>query len=1148
MLRVVHSDSVARLASELCNALPQRLGPFAEQQRIVIVGNRVVGHWLRQRIANARGIAVGVTFVGFDQFIATTFTSGLSNDGSAVPCWAISRREMSLAIASCLASPALHQDPALRALADYVTASNAVASQARRVQLAERLAALFWSYSQTRPHWLRTGRWGDDGDLNQRPMAQWQARLYQVVIGSFGRELHAPTPMVPALCRDQSLKMGAPISVFGFSYFNASQLATLQQLAQFTDVTVYQQNPCAEFWDDAGGRKGARDPAHVDPLPLTLWGSPVRHTIAALIEATGGDFTDAFDDNTQSQASAHPLHRLLADTRARIAVGRTEVPVTTSATRSGDVAILACPSRRRELEVIGASVLSLLAKDTTLHATDIAVLVAGANGDADADRYFLGVPFAFERAGGVPFHLVDAPIGKNGGAADALLALLALPGSQFTRSDMLRVMTHPMVIAGFPHAVASDWVAWTERLGVVHGRNAADHQHTYLADSPVFDWEHGVRRLALGNFATGLRSGRGPIVVGNVAFAPYELNADESADAATFALLARSLISDATWLAVQRRTLTGWSEVLLTMATAYLVAATPAAQRELDALVATVRGFAELHSDDRELDFVEMKTWVERWLNAGRGDRGELLISGVMVGPLQSMRSLPFRHIFIAGLGESQFPVGQRISPLDLRISAQRGDVSDKDRDRYAFFEALQSALDSVTLSYVSQDETTGEKLGPSTVLLELCDALVPYLGVATSAEALRVVTQRVSMFSFRAPSDSIVAPLANDGRLRWADRVRSTVRESFRRAGQAIPDDSAMAAAISQARPDLRGLIASGDRISQLLTLADAQTERVLNVSTFRKFFESPVQAWAMATMELRDSRDDDDSEIAARINEPFANSDIDRAMLLRDVMDQSLRQPGSDVASLYIVAAKKRALQGQSPVGVFADATATRDIAVLERWRAALGVYDVDQKPVRYAFGRSHAATAHLLPSPTVDIVQDGKTKRVRLVGTTETILAHVGSVIFRGGSTRHSDHVRGMIDHLLLSVVAEQFGSVQHRGHRHVVIDSDGVVSNVTHAAWPAGEASKFLGSMVSELLTQDHAYVLPFDQMRQARAGKPASGARGIGDSPLGFGPVVSEAGLLTGDAVVAMAPAVAARRLSPMADLMSGDHKMAAADA
>src|SRR6185436_6927015 len=185
--------------------------------------------------------------------------------------------------------------------------------------------------------------------------------------------------------------------------------------------------------------------------------------------------------------------------------------------------------------------------DSQLAAHDIAIWIAG-----DAEVYLAQAPAAFE-AVGVPCHLIDAPVDDRGRIGEAVLSLLELPTSGRTRRDLLRVMTHPAVLAAHPHVDAADWVRWTERLGIAHGADAAAHANTYLADVPGggghFHWDQGVRRLALGAFMVGERGARGPARIAGGLVAPEELKPDQHASAATYALLVRSLCADAAWLA-----------------------------------------------------------------------------------------------------------------------------------------------------------------------------------------------------------------------------------------------------------------------------------------------------------------------------------------------------------------------------------------------------------------------------------------------------------------------------------------------------------------------------------------------------------------------------------------------------------------------
>ena len=85
------------------------------------------------------------------------------------------------------------------------------------------------------------------------------------------------------------------------------------------------------------------------------------------------------------------------------------------------------------------------------------------------------------------------------------------------------------------------------------------------------------------------------------------------------------------------------------------------------------------------------------------------------------MRSLPFRFVFLCGLGEGRFPVPSGPDPLDLTLVHRSiGDVNSRERDKYLFLETLVSARERLYLSYVDRDAQTGEPLEPSPVVNEL--------------------------------------------------------------------------------------------------------------------------------------------------------------------------------------------------------------------------------------------------------------------------------------------------------------------------------------------------------------------------------------------------------------------------------------------
>ncbi len=97
----------------------------------------------------------------------------------------------------------------------------------------------------------------------------------------------------------------------------------------------------------------------------------------------------------------------------------------------------------------------------------------------------------------------------------------------------------------------------------------------------------------------------------------------------------------------------------------------------------------------------------------------------MVVSPLLEMRSLPFRVVFLCGLGEGRFPAADGPDPLDLTLaSRQAGDVSPRERDKYLFLETLVCARERLYLSYVARDAQTGDELDPATVVHELMSHL----------------------------------------------------------------------------------------------------------------------------------------------------------------------------------------------------------------------------------------------------------------------------------------------------------------------------------------------------------------------------------------------------------------------------------------
>ena len=1135
MLRAVHSNRVEDLLSALLEAwqagtLPAP-DPFAPQT--IIVGSQLVARWLAREIACARGIAAGLDLVTFDRFVERVWAG--DEAARAAGLAALDRGRLGAAFASVLADAEVVHG--LAPVAAYLAAAPAPGDRAgpRRVQLAEHLASLTWNYALSRPDWMPALVAGQvPSELAEDPTARWQARLIGAALARLpAGKRWAPVPMLPWLRRRAGLpppRIDAPVIAFGMSFLARAQLEALTDLAATTDVTIYIVDPCEELWDDVGGRRAASLPAEggaaSEPLPLVLWGRPVRDTLSALVERTGGDLDGRFADSAGDTAR----DRLLADVRARRThdqslarpSGRaSETPDDGGpATADAGVGVLACPNPRREVEVIATEVRQRLDADPTLSAHEIAVWIAG-----DAEYYLAQAPSAFE-AVGVPCHLIDAPVDDRGRIGEAVLALLELPTSAMARRDLLRVMTHPAVLAGHPHVAAADWVRWTERLGIAHGADGHAHANTYLAEHPGhFHWDQGVRRLALGAFMVGERAHRGPARIANTLVAPEELRPDQQASAATYALLVRSLCADAAWLAVYEAPLAKWADVLAALVDEYLAPRDEEATRDLERARSMLAGLARLDVDGRMVGFREVREHVTRQLASARSNRGEPLAAGVMIAPLAAMRAVPFRVAFVAGLDEGAFPAGDQPSPLDLRREQRAGDVSPRDRDRAAFLDVLLCTRDALYLSYVAVEPKSGHPLGPSSVVLELADALAPYLGAASSRDALAAITTRHPLHRFGGDAPALLPAVERE---RWAALVRDDVRAHLRAAAHPIPDEDGQLALLAHAsQAALR--IALG--VEEVPVAAPVNTvTRPLTIANLRGFLEHPIQSWAHAVLGLDELPDD---EAAEHSDEPFHLGRPERAVLLREVFAGHLR--AADPRTLdacYDTAVADVQLRGQFPVGVFAEAARTLDLAILHTWRAGLGAVE---RTTRYGFGRASSSGAELQPALVIEL--PGSSRRtIRLVGQTELLVQNgrLTSVVpmLRKLEKKSSYHLRGAFDHVVLAAAG-----IANAGHAHRLLDPDGHVCEVHHEPWSQAEARDYLAAIAGELLDASHGYLLPFETLVKALAGKPSSRNYGDPTGGLGFGPIERKDGL----ALPAEAVAMAQRRLRPLVERMHGDH-------
>jgi len=389
--------------------------------------------------------------------------------------------------------------------------------------------------------------------------------------------------------------------------------------------------------------------------------------------------------------------------------------------------IVACPGVWREVETVYQSILHNLQQDAALQQTDIAVLVT------DMERYRPALQGVFTRTPRrLSFNLADFTAAGLSAFGHGVLGLIDLALESFTRSRVFGVLLNPCFLArlGVDHEQALTWLEWAQALGVYHGWDRADKQERGYPDSPLYSWQLGLRRLRLGRLmdtAAPAADGPAPRFQEVIPFADLASSDKEQLDAfcrAVEGLLPRlhrlrgQRVSGETWAGELRRLLADFLTVLPDRAEDAVV------RDHLLTALTSLRVLDQLPGQRGQqpgLPLALVREFIQHHLETLEATPADYLTGGVTIAGLDALRAVPFRVIYVVGLGEGLFPGSNATWAFDLRNRGkQPGDVGPADANRFLFLETLLAARDKVYLLYNGRDLQRDQDLQPCSVLTQL--------------------------------------------------------------------------------------------------------------------------------------------------------------------------------------------------------------------------------------------------------------------------------------------------------------------------------------------------------------------------------------------------------------------------------------------
>ena len=882
----------------------------------------------------------------------------------------------------------------------------------KKVQLATRLAGLFQEYTFSRPEMTALWRGDRRGEKHFKPAllkcsenltshenfgqtASWQKALWREVFGEEGiLDTHPPATGGRWITLDEALlddelfesfkARGLPtIYVFGVSYVARLFQMLFARLGQVGELKLYVLNPCAEFWEDMETHRELFRRLHIettlsrctkktepvnedgeDPFgllkeenhALSYWGRPGREHIRMMNELTECDFTEAFSDPLSDGANLLPLLQQDILMRAERLIGKKILPTQEKAAEPlapGDTLKLICaPSVRRETQWVAEEIWRLVEAspgsktEARLRFSDIAVIV----NSAEKDIYLPRIEAAFKACHSLPCSVSDLPATADSNLLETFSLLLRLPFGRFSRAEMLALITRPAITGNFDALKEADITDLAARLNIFFGADRADHQNTYI-DEDVFNWDQAVRRLALGAMMTGDKSGENRIFTADEGrWLVEEVSGSAKEKALEFNMLVRSLLTDTRFIAEEEGSLSDWALYFRELAEKYLTITSSADDGQLMRLAQTL---ARLENFDFGRP-VKGKTAAElslRLLGSLGGFRGQYLAEGVVVSSFLPMRAIPFKVIFLLGLGESLFPALKQRDALDLRSAFRlAGDVNPAERDRYMFLETLLCARQKLYISYVGRDEQTGDSLEPSAVVQELKDILKKgYLGKEglseiTISPPLRrhdEVLAGENVFSDEAQEEAQIKKLS----------------ESWQKAGGNEPAALADGLSAANLTPLFKTITEPEKRaeLTKILKLTETEPlelktppvvlkeevsastpEKQISLSVYqlKQFLLCPLQGWAKTMLNLPEEDDEEEGFLVEE--EDFAPDRRTETHLLKSIYSQ--QSTGGGRQNLYRDTALLYRLQGRLPQGSLSQIYEKQHLEIFKGWTSAL------------------------------------------------------------------------------------------------------------------------------------------------------------------------------------------------------------------
>jgi exodeoxyribonuclease V gamma subunit len=442
-----------------------------------------------------------------------------------------------------------------------------------------------------------------------------------------------------------------------------------------------------------------------------------------------------------------------------------------------------------------------------------------------------------------------------------------------------------------------------------------------------------------------------------------ECEASSAESIRALVVLARSLLADVSVLKTQQLSLGKWCEFFAAVISTYFSEAPEESQEDAEARQRCYALIEELVSLDPDGETtmdgrVAVRFILDRLSRMTEGEDG-YLVDGVSVSSFLPMRPVPFRVVFVAGLGEGKFPSSEVWSPLDVRAARRKAsDVSPREQDKYMFLETILATREKLYVSWVGRNESSGEHIEPSGLVKELSQTL---LELGLSAEALKSIEKKIplrrhldeQMLSLGTRHVALERQAANFGT--YFSRFLADVAPGIS-SMEALSRPEDWRALDSQVCNQLFALCDIGNSENSVYKCSRKITEGVelVSVALLCRFLEDPALAEAQWRVGMRVEEYEELVEVTAETTEVDSLAAHNRSVeVIREawrVSEENVDERELRLRSLHCSAYEKAGLKGAVPTGVMGDIVRDLELNMLViASRALAGVVQFENSGVQ-------------------------------------------------------------------------------------------------------------------------------------------------------------------------------------------------------